>query len=31
MVEIVLRVRLLSGDHPDVIHEDDGVDEDEVI
>jgi len=29
MVEIVLRVRLVCGDHPDVIYEDDGVDEDE--
>jgi hypothetical protein len=31
MVEVVLRVRLVSGDYLDVIYEDDGVDEDEVI
>ena len=31
VVEIVLRVRLVRGDHLDVIYEDDGVDEDEII
>ena len=31
MVEIVLRVRLVSGDQLDVMYEDNGVDEDEVI
>jgi hypothetical protein len=31
MAEIVLRVRLVSGDHLDVRYEEDAVDEDEVI
>jgi hypothetical protein len=31
MVEIVLRVRLVSGDQVDVMYEHDGVDENEVI
>jgi hypothetical protein len=31
MAEIVLRVRLLSGDHLDVTYEEDAVDENEVI